>query len=1025
MPKHVKGRDRDKYYHLAKDQGFRARSAFKLIQIDQRFNLLSKAKVCVDLCAAPGGWCQVAARAMKPGSIILGVDILPIRDIRNVKTIQSDITTAECRRMINKELAGWGADIVLCDGAPDIGAEYAKDAYVQNELVLAALKTATNHLVEGGTFITKVYRSIDYNSLMWVFQHLFEDVQAIKPNSSRAQSSEIFIVCLKYNKPKYIDPKMLDPNHVFKEVIDPGSKGVDVLHKKYEKLNQKNRSGYDESLGMTLRATTTVSNFIDSLDPVRMLTDINEFYFSKDCDVYKNHSSTTDEIKICFTDLRVLGKPDFRRILRWRQKIRDELIKTNNNNKDDKDDEDDKDDINMENVKKKIEAIKGPMSDEDLLAEMAQRRLEIQHERKREERKRRKLMSKERHRKALGISNESFGVEQDMEIISASQFVGLDELQPNIEEEVRLKWERDERLRVANSGGDTGYFKDLDEIGYGQDGGKKELIQGDDDLEDQLEEDYQRYISTRRDRAKNMGKDINSEIAEELDRTITNKKARKLESSEGILNERNKDDFNVQQDNDSDDDDDDDDSNGSDSDNNNNSNSNSDGDSDDSDDSDDNEEVLNTSKSDKKNAALKDTNSDRFFSNPIFNDSMITNNNSDDDDGDDDDDEEEEEEEVEIDSDDEPGMEMVRSMPMTDKQKRKEKRRKDRERRERKELKKKERLEKETGGDVLGVNGLNLEIVSNNFDDDHNNNNNNNNDDDDIYLDAKELAIREQIRLGMGKKDLDENGDFEIVPESYSNSENINKNGSSSRRHQVKKSDSSSESDSSLDSNSNSNSDSDSDHDDDLPKRYDTRDYNSDEEVYDSHDRAMTLALGTMMLRKSRQKALVDASYNRYAYNDSKDLPSWFLDDEIKHNKPQVPVPTALLQQVKGKFQHTGVKDVKKVAEAKMRKRKRALNKLKAAKQQANVVANSNDMTDAQKVRAISRAMNGTKVDKPSKVYVVTKKTGAGSSATRTSSGKGSKLKFVDKRLRSDQRSMKRAEKAKSGKGKKKKGGRK
>ena len=225
MPKHDKGRDRDKYYHLAKDQGFRARSAFKLIQIDQRFNILSKAKVCVDLCAAPGGWCQVAAKAMKPGSIILGVDIMPIRDIRNVKTIESDITTAECRRLINKELAGWGADVVLCDGAPNIGAEYAKDAYVQNELVLAALKTATNHLIEGGTFITKVYRSTDYNSLIWVFQHLFEDVQAIKPNSSRSQSAEIFVVCLKYNKPKTIDPKMLDPNHVFKEVQDPGTKG--------------------------------------------------------------------------------------------------------------------------------------------------------------------------------------------------------------------------------------------------------------------------------------------------------------------------------------------------------------------------------------------------------------------------------------------------------------------------------------------------------------------------------------------------------------------------------------------------------------------------------------------------------------------------------------------------------------------------------------------------------------------------------------------------------------------------------
>jgi AdoMet-dependent rRNA methyltransferase SPB1 len=159
MPTNKKAHDKDRYYHLARDQGFRARSAFKLIQIDKRYDVLSKARVCIDLCAAPGSWCQVAAKAMKPGSIVVGVDLLPIREIRNVTTIVSDITTADCRNKVNQALAGWPADVVLCDGAPNIGSDYTKDAYVQNELVLAALKTATDHLVEGGTFISKIYRS--------------------------------------------------------------------------------------------------------------------------------------------------------------------------------------------------------------------------------------------------------------------------------------------------------------------------------------------------------------------------------------------------------------------------------------------------------------------------------------------------------------------------------------------------------------------------------------------------------------------------------------------------------------------------------------------------------------------------------------------------------------------------------------------------------------------------------------------------------------------------------------------------
>ena len=88
---------------------------------------------------------------------------------------------------------------------------------------------------------------------------------------------------------------------------------------------------------------------------------------------------------------------------------------------------------------------------------------------------------------------------------------------------------------------------------------------------------------------------------------------------------------------------------------------------------------------------------------------------------------------------------------------------------------------------------------------------------------------------------------------------------------------------------------------DDAPPvaRHDSRTYDSDEEHYDLTDRAHTMALGTLFLRNSRQKAYVDAAYNRYAWNDPMGLPAWFKDDEMRHNRPVLPVPQALVEQVR------------------------------------------------------------------------------------------------------------------------------
>jgi tRNA (cytidine32/guanosine34-2'-O)-methyltransferase len=217
---------RDGYYRKAKEVGYRARSAYKLLQIDEEFGILHNGvKNVVDLCAAPGSWSQVLSRRLRDnneammkggggggeeggeegdgrgGGLVVAVDLQEMSPIENVVQIQGDITTRSTAERIVAHFKQNAADLVVCDGAPDVTGLHDLDEHTHQGLLTAAINIATAVLRDDGCFVAKVFAGVNADLLTSQLLQLFRRVTIRKPSSSRSHSFEAFIVCEGFTPP--------------------------------------------------------------------------------------------------------------------------------------------------------------------------------------------------------------------------------------------------------------------------------------------------------------------------------------------------------------------------------------------------------------------------------------------------------------------------------------------------------------------------------------------------------------------------------------------------------------------------------------------------------------------------------------------------------------------------------------------------------------------------------------------------------------------------------------------------------
>eukprot|EP00127_Corallochytrium_limacisporum_P005766 Clim_evm145s210 gene=Clim_evmTU145s210 len=888
---------RDKYYHLAKEQGFRARSAFKLIQLNKKFGFLEdiggrKPSIAIDLCAAPGGWMQVCARQMPAKSLIVGVDLDPIKPIPGAIGFQGDITTEKCRKDLQGYLKNSKADVVLHDGAPNVGTAWNQDAYDQADLTLKALALAVEFLRKGGTFVTKVFRSKDYNSLLWVFKNLFRKVHGTKPSSSRNVSAEIFVVCEDFIAPDKIDPRMLDSRSVFEDIsaLKPAKNVMQQEEKSHGKKPQA--QGYSDNLPISGFLGTPVSVFVNSADPIGILGEYNAFTWDNDVEskLFAKHNATTSEVRALTEDLKVLGKKDFKTLLKWRDAMRVFMSSVNDEDGEDSDNDDRKTsapnghavDDNGEEDQDDDEMDLDDDNVVDQVLEEAEAELARKEKAKRRKEYKARLKREEREALKMGV-HEDLTYEENGpdEALFSSSAIEAAQRKAEREGKKQTYGEQQKAKRLLKSAyeaaADGQLGNESDEGGALIDDEEKQPVEDEpyvfdsdnpdsaraeyeDDMEQQLEEMYNQYAERRRGKQVALVAEARRQEEEKRNKLINIIKGKKDRKGtdpllEGMLLD------------------------------------------------DDLADAVDGGNEDAEILKMA-----QKFGFVQKGDLRAT------------------------------GVEDTSEMPMTNGDAKKG---------------------KINVGSKQNGGGYDSDDTDSSDDEDSADEDSDNDSEDAMEMAARGLNVNGENN---GAKDSKITDDAEFEEVKYEDPEAAN------------------------------------------------RSYVVD---------AGSFAMGKKLAQRKKKDDVIDEYFNRYAFADDPDaLPNWFVDDENKHNKPQIPVTKEEMQEYRRRMRELDARPIKKIAEAKARKKMKNARKLARAQKRAQAITDSKDMSEGEKAKRIESlyktAMKASKKEKPEVKLVVAKRglKGRGAPGKR----KGVKIKMVDKRMKKESRAMKRIEKRGSSK---------
>jgi 23S rRNA (uridine2552-2'-O)-methyltransferase len=184
----------DHYVQMAKKDGYRARAAYKLLEINEKDKLIRPGTVLADLGSTPGSWSQVASRIVGDQGRVFALDILPMDPVPGVEFIQGDFREEEVLDQFIALLDGRALDVVISDMAPNISGMNAIDQARSFHLTELALEFTRDHLKPGGHFLVKVFQGSEFQSYLKEMRSLFSEVSTRKPKASRDRSSEIYLL---------------------------------------------------------------------------------------------------------------------------------------------------------------------------------------------------------------------------------------------------------------------------------------------------------------------------------------------------------------------------------------------------------------------------------------------------------------------------------------------------------------------------------------------------------------------------------------------------------------------------------------------------------------------------------------------------------------------------------------------------------------------------------------------------------------------------------------------------------------